>query len=72
MSKENNNIPEKTLEEGFPEQEFAFDKFVKDLENRETQRREHVEQQQSDINEKNRVRDARNREHLHNRLRWRR
>ena len=66
-----NNKP--TPEEELLEQQFTFDKFVQDLEDRENKRRETQEQlQQRDHNDLNRQRDARNREHLHNRLRWRR
>ena len=54
------------------EQNFTFDKFVKDLERREELQREESEKTAQEINEMNRARDARNREHLHNRLRWRR
>ncbi len=70
MSKQENKP--KTLEEEALAQEFVFDKFVQDLEDRATKRQEHDQQQNHDINEMNRIRDARNREHLHNRLRWRR
>lgn len=61
----------KTIEEQALEQEFAFDKFVKDLENREQLRRQEQERvQQKDHNDANRRRDALNRERLHNRIRW--
>lgn len=49
---------------------FVFDKFVQDLERREQLRREALEKLPIDHNEANRRRDAMNREHLHNRLRW--
>ena len=63
----------KSPEEDLLEQQFTFDKFVQDLEDRENRRKEAQEQlQQRDHNDLNRERDARNREHLHNRLRWRR
>jgi hypothetical protein len=68
MSKKEKNL--KPLAEEAVNQEFAFDKFVQDLENRENKRKEQDQQQNHDINEKNRIRDARNREHLHNRIRW--
>ena len=67
MSKKEN----KTIEEQAAEQEFVFDKFVKDLENREQVRRQEQERiQQRDHNDVNRQRDALNRERLHNRIRW--
>lgn len=47
---------------------FQFDKFVQDLERREQLRREALERQP--VDPANRIRDARNREHLHNRIRW--
>ena len=63
----------KTIEEHALEQEFAFDKFVKDLEAREENRRQEQERiQQREHNDVNRQRDALNRERLHNRIRWRR
>jgi len=49
---------------------FQFDKFVEDLERREKLRREALDRLPTDHNEANRLRDARNREHLHNRIRW--
>ncbi len=49
---------------------FEFDKFMSDLEHRERLRREALEKLPIDHNAANRLRDARNREHLHNRLRW--
>lgn len=54
------------------DQTFVFDKFVEDLERREQLRREALEKMPFDQAQANRVRDARNREHLHNRLRWNR
>ena len=54
------------------EQKFAFDKFVEDLERRENLQKEQAENTAKEINDMNRQRDARNREHLHNRMRWRR
>jgi len=67
MSKEweNDEIVEEALQRS-----YAFDKFVQDLERREQLRREALEKLPADHNEANRLRDARNREHLHNRLRW--
>ena len=47
-----------------------FDKFVKDLERREQARRDAAQRLPSDHNAANRLRDARNREQLHNRIRW--
>lgn len=52
------------------DQTFVFDKFVQDLDHREQLRREALEKMPYDQAQANRVRDARNREHLHNRLRW--
>lgn len=49
---------------------FEFDKFMSDLERRENLRREAQERLPTEINAINRMRDARNREHLHNRLKW--
>jgi len=49
---------------------FAFDKFVEDLERRERLRREAFEKIPAEHNQANRLRDARNREQLHNRIRW--
>lgn len=62
---EHDNAPEESLQ-----RTFVFDKFVQDLERREQLRREALEKLPVDHNEANRLRDARNREHLHNRLRW--
>lgn len=56
------------INESEQNQTFVFDKFVQDLERREQLRREAFEKQP--IDHSNRIRDARNREHLHNRLRW--
>ena len=50
--------------------EFAFDKFVRDLERRENARREELRQLPIDHNVANRRRDAYNREHPHSRIRW--
>ena len=69
MSKEWEN--DETVEEVL-QRSYTFDKFVQDLERREQLRREALEKLPSDHNEANRLRDARNREHLHNRLRWNR
>jgi hypothetical protein len=52
------------------EREFTFDKFVRDLEKRENARREEQRQLPIDHNVANRRRDAQNREHPHNRIRW--
>lgn len=49
---------------------FQFDKFVQDLERREKARRDAAAHAATELGEANRLRDARNREHLHNRLRW--
>lgn len=51
---------------------YVFDKFVEDLERREKMRRENIERNYPDHNKANRLRDARNREDLHNRIRWNR
>ena len=51
---------------------YVFDKFVEDLERREKMRRESIERNHPDHNKANRLRDARNREDLHNRIRWNR
>lgn len=67
MSKEWEN--DETVEEAL-QRSYTFDKFVQDLERREQLRREALEKLPTDHNEANRLRDARNREHLHNRLRW--
>jgi hypothetical protein len=69
MSKEREN--DDTVEEAL-QRSYTFDKFVQDLECREQLRREALEKLPTDHNEANRLRDARNREHLHNRLRWNR
>lgn len=69
MSKEREN--DDTVEEAL-QRSYTFDKFVQDLERREQLRREALEKLPTDHNEANRLRDARNREHLHNRLRWNR
>lgn len=69
MSKEWEN--DETVEEVL-QRSYTFDKFVQDLERREQLRREALEKLPSDHNEANRLRDARNREHLHNRIRWNR
>lgn len=69
MSKEWEN--DETVEEAL-QRPYTFDKFVQDLERREQLRREALEKLPTDHNEANRLRDARNREHLHNRLRWNR
>ena len=66
-----NKDEKKTIEEQALEQEFAFDKFVKDLETRKENRRQEQEKiQQKGHNDTNRHRDALNRERLHNRIRW--
>jgi hypothetical protein len=49
---------------------FQFDKFVQDLERRESIRRDAAQQVSREHNELNRLRDERNREHLYSRLRW--
>lgn len=64
---EHDDMPDEPLQRS-----FVFDKFVQDLERREQLRREALEKLPTDHNEANRLRDARNREHLHNRLRWNR
>lgn len=65
MSDELDDVTKEALE-----REFAFDKFVQDLERRETARRDELRQLPIDHNVANRIRDARNREHPHNRIRW--
>jgi len=59
-----------TITETELNREFEFDKFVKDLERREQARRDAAQRLPSDHNAANRLRDARNREQLHNRIRW--
>lgn len=49
---------------------YTFDKFVEDLERREQAQRDAMKQLPVDHNKANRLRDARNREDLHNRIRW--
>lgn len=66
MSHDHDDLPGDPLQ-----QEFQFDKFIRDLENR------HVPQPRDtrpgeEHNRANRLRDARNREALHNRIRWHR
>jgi len=68
MSKSQND----EINEAELQRSFQFDKFVEDLEHREKLRREALEQIPSDHNAANRLRDARNRELLHNRIRWQR
>ena len=51
---------------------FVFDKFMDDLEKRERLRKEANDANPADLNRANRLRDARNREHAHNRIKWRR
>lgn len=65
MSDEFDSIPPEALQ-----REFTFDKFVEDLAQREQARRDAQSQQPFDQNRANRERDARNRETLHNRIRW--
>jgi len=65
----NEREDDETVEEAL-QRSYTFDKFVQDLERREQLRREAFEKLPTDHNEANRLRDARNREHLHNRLRW--
>lgn len=59
-----------TVTEAELNREFEFDKFVRDLEKREQARRDAAQRLPSDHNAANRLRDARNREQLHNRIRW--
>ena len=59
-----------TITETELNREFEFDKFVKDLDRREQARRDAAQKLPSDLNAANRLRDARNREQLHNRIRW--
>jgi len=61
---------EESLEENPLQRTFQFDKFVEDLERREEARREAARQLPTDHNQANRLRDARNRESVHNRIRW--
>ena len=61
---------EDAVNESELERTFQFDKFVQDLERREQLRHDADVRAASDLGEANRLRDARNREHLHNRLRW--
>jgi len=49
---------------------FQFDKFVQDLERRESIRKDAAQQAAREHSEANRLRDERNREHLYSRLRW--
>ena len=65
----NEREDDETVEEAL-QRSYTFDKFVQDLERREQLRREAFEKLPTDHNEANRLRDARNREHLYNRLRW--
>jgi hypothetical protein len=67
MSHEHDDLPGDPLQ-----QEFNFDKFVQDLERRRHQPRDPHTQSGDDHNRANRLRDARNREALHNRIRWNR
>jgi hypothetical protein len=67
MTQGNNRAPDPL------QQEFNFDKFVRDIERREDARREQAERaQENDHNARTRERVAREREHAHNRIRWRR
>lgn len=59
-----------TVTEADLNREFEFDKFVRDLEKREQARIDAAKRLPSDHNVANRLRDARNREQLHNRIRW--
>jgi len=52
------------------ERTYEFDKFVEDLERREEARREALRRLPVDHNQANRLRDSRNRETVHNRIRW--
>jgi hypothetical protein len=52
------------------QQTFEFDKFVQDLERRAQQHRDPAGSAGEQHNRANRLRDARNREALHNRIRW--
>jgi hypothetical protein len=54
------------------QQTFQFDKFVEDLERRQNLPRDPHPQAGEDHNRANRLRDARNREALYNRIRWQR
>jgi hypothetical protein len=58
------------IEEEALQRTFQFDKFVEDIENREKLRRDAAERTENQINAANRLRDVRNRESLHNRVRW--
>lgn len=59
-----------TITETELNREFEFDKFVKDLDRREQARKDAAQKLPFDHNAANRLRDARNREQLHNRIRW--
>lgn len=61
---------DETINEAEMSRTFQFDKFVQDLEHRESLRRDAAQQVSREHNELNRLRDERNREHLYSRLRW--
>lgn len=67
--KDEYDYEQEDLNESAQDQTYAFDKFLDAWERQEQVRRE-VSQKQQPSDHLNRIRDARNREHLHNRLRW--
>ena len=69
MSHPNKDNEHEELNENVQEQTYTFDKFL-DAWERQAQARAEAAQKQQPSDQANRIRDARNREHLHNRLRW--
>jgi len=68
--KKDDDLPE--IANPSEQRSFKFDKFMDDLERRENIRRESCENTPNDNNQANRLRDARNREQVNNRIRWNR
>ena len=66
----NRTDQEDELEGADLERTFQFEKFMRDIERREEIRRAAAQQAAREHTGVNRLRDERNREHLHSRLRW--
>jgi hypothetical protein len=69
MSHPKEDYESEELNESEQDRTYAFDKFI-DAWDRQEQLRREAAQKQQPLDQANRLRDARNREHLHNRLRW--
>ena len=66
----NSNDNDDSITEEILDRSFEFDKFMEDIEKKANIRKESLENLTSENNIANRLRDARNREHVQNRIRW--